>query len=170
MASRQEESVQGTAAEIALPAPRETGTCSLEEALWLRRSVREFSGVALGLEAIGQLLWAAQGLTDGPDRRTAPSAGATYPLILYVATPEGVFRYVPEGHALQQVAGVDLRPRLRRATYEQESLRHAALVVVLVANYGRTTHRYGADRGVRYVHLEAGHAAQNLLQIGRAHV
>jgi len=37
----------------------------------------------------------------------------------------------------------------------------ARINIVIAAVYERTTDRYG-ERGVQYVHMEAGHAAQNL--------
>jgi SagB-type dehydrogenase family enzyme len=112
---------------------------------------------------IGRLLWAAQGLSDPPDHRTAPSAGATYPLEIYALTSRGLFGYVPEEHALAAMDSGDRRRQLYRAAFEQQAVLDATLIVVLVAVYARTTRKYGPDRGVRYVHIEAGHAAQNLL-------
>jgi SagB-type dehydrogenase family enzyme len=148
---------------IVLPQPRERGSLSLEEALWLRRSVREFLDAPLTLETIGQLLWAAQGLSDPPDHRTAPSAGGTYPLEVYVLTSEGVFRYDTERHSLVSIASGDRRPQLHHASFEQQFVLDAPLIVVIAAVYARTARKYGIERGERYVHIEAGHAAENLL-------
>ena len=94
------EIVTPTLQMIALPTPRLKGTLTLEEALAKRRSVREFTAEQLSLEEIGQLLWAAQGITHPAGYRTAPSAGALYPLEVYVTTPEGVYHYDPQGHRL----------------------------------------------------------------------
>jgi SagB-type dehydrogenase family enzyme len=148
---------------IVLPQPRERGSLSLEEALWLRRSVREFLDAPLTLETIGQLLWAAQGLSDPPDHRTAPSAGGTYPLEVYVLTSEGVFRYDTERHSLVSIASGDRRRQLYRAAFEQQPILDAPLIFVIAAVYARTARKYGIERGERYVHIEAGHAAENLL-------
>jgi SagB-type dehydrogenase family enzyme len=129
----------------------------------LRRSVRDFSDTPLSLETIGQLLWAAQGLSDPPDHRTAPSAGGTYPLEIYALTGQGVFGYLPQRHSLVALNSRDCRRQLHRASFEQESLLTAPLIVVIAAVYARTARKYGVERGERYVHIEAGHAAENLL-------
>ena len=152
---------------ISLPDPVTTGEKPLEALLQQRRSVREYQESGLDLSAIGQLLWAAQGITDPRGFRTAPSAGALYPLELYVVagnveglTP-GVYHYQPDRHGLQQTSTGDQRRLLAHAAHGQSWVRTAAAVVVITAVYDRTTRKYG-DRGVRYVHMEVGHAAQNL--------
>jgi SagB-type dehydrogenase family enzyme len=148
---------------IKLPPPRESSQFSFEEALARRRSVRSFSSAELRLEEIGQLLWAAQGITEKTEGfRTAPSAGALYPLEIYVIMHSGVYHYQPRGHQLQRTQENDLRIRLSHAALRQESVREAPVVFVIAGVYERTTWKYG-ERGRRYVHIEVGHAAQNLL-------
>ncbi len=147
---------------IELPSPVESGTMSLEKALALRRSVREFSTEALSIEMTAQLLWATQGVTSSGGKRTAPSAGALYPLELYVADHTGVHHYLPVDHALERVSGDDLRPTLEDAALGQDAIGDAAAVFVITGVEARTEAKYG-DRAERYVKLEAGHAAQNLL-------
>lgn len=148
----------------ALPRPELRSGVSLEQALARRRSVREFSPRALTDAQIAQLLWAAQGVTDARGFRTAPSAGGTFPLEVYVVLAEGCYRYDPQQHVLvSQVQRRDLRPALARAAIDQEWVRQAPAVFVFAAVYGRTGRRYGAARAPRYVHMEAGHAAQNIL-------
>ena len=150
-----------------LPEPVTSGEKSLEALLLQRRSVREYREAALDLSAIGQLLWAAQGITNPQGFRTAPSAGALYPLELYVVVGKvdglspGVYHYNPVKHRLQQTEDGDLRHMLARAALAQPWVKTAAAVVVVTAVYGRTTRKYG-ERGIRYVHMEVGHAAQNL--------
>ena len=95
--------------EIALPAPRLKGEISLEETLAARRSVREFTEEELTLEELSQLLWAAQGVTAAWGGRTAPSAGALYPLEVYVATADGLYHYVAQGHRAIVESKADLR-------------------------------------------------------------
>lgn len=146
-----------------LPPPTLEGKTSLEETLAHRRSVREFDDTPLTAAELGQLLWAAQGLTNERGFRTAPSAGALYPLELYLVTAGGVFHYQPRGHALSAVRGDDRRPALYEAALGQEAVLQAPAVFVVTAVYARTEQKYGAQRTPRYVHLEAGHAAQNLL-------
>ncbi len=150
-------------AVVALPPPQTSGAVPFEEVLLRRRSVRQFEEDPLTQEQLSQLLWAAQGLTDPRGFRTAPSAGALYPLELYLATADGAFHYAPSNHALQEVASEDRRPDLWRAALRQEAVRQAPAVFALAAVYERTSAKYGAQRSPRYVHLEAGHAAQNLL-------
>jgi SagB-type dehydrogenase family enzyme len=148
---------------IPLPAPILDGQMSLEAALTRRRSTREFEDAPLTMAELSQLLWAAQGITHERGFRTAPSAGALYPLELYVTTAEGIFHYLPQGHELSIVSHEDVRQALYEAALQQDPVRQAPAVFVVTAVYERTEKKYGTDRGPRYVHLEAGHAAQNLL-------
>jgi SagB-type dehydrogenase family enzyme len=146
---------------VKFSAPRTTGGMSLNEALAVRRSVREFGTAAVTWDQIGQLLWAAQGVTHDEGKRTAPSAGATYPLELYVATADGVFHYRPSQHEVIRVGGRDVRPEVRGAAGGQDAI-DAPVLFVFAAIPARTAARYG-DRAMRYVHIEVGHAAQNVL-------
>ena len=152
---------------VPLPEPTTEGELTLEEALRLRRSVRELGSSALPLADLGQLLWAAQGVTDRRGYRTAPSAGALYPLELYVVAGNveglrpGVYRYDAGQHVLRTTQSGDRRRQLRAAALDQEYIEGAAAVLVITAVYARTAARYG-DRAARYVHMESGHAAQNV--------
>lgn len=151
-----------------LPKPQEKGALSLEEVLFRRRSIREFAERPLALSQLSQLLFACQGQTSVSGRRTAPSAGALYPLDLYALVgrveglPSGLYRYDPGSHRLLQTMKGDRRERLSRACLGQSWVREAPVSFVIVGVYGRTTAKYG-ERGKRYVQIEAGHAAQNLL-------
>jgi SagB-type dehydrogenase family enzyme len=146
-----------------LPEPKETSDMSLEQALANRRSVREYTSAPLTEEQIAQLCWAAQGITDAEQGlRTAPSAGALYPLELYVVTPGGVRHYVPGKHALRWHAEGDLRGKLSAAALHQPWVEKAPAVFVFAGVFERTEKKYG-ERGGRYVWMEAGHAAENLL-------
>lgn len=153
--------------EIPLPAPVADSPVSVEEAIGARRSVREFAGRQVGLEAVGQLLWAAQGVTSSGGERTAPSAGALYPLELYLVAGEvdgldaGVYRYRPRGHVLELHRTGDHRKRLARSALRQRWVADAPSVFVIAAVFERTRRKYGG-RGERYVHMEVGHAAQNI--------
>lgn len=152
---------------LKLPEPRQKGEVSIEEALLKRRSIREYANLSLTLEDVSQLLWAAQGITAGWGGRTAPSAGALYPLELYLVSGSvenlapGVYKYKPVKHELVKVKEEDVREKLAAAALGQTCVKEAAIDVVIVAIYERTTQKYG-NRGIRYVHMEAGHAAQNI--------
>jgi SagB-type dehydrogenase family enzyme len=160
-------SMHALADVVALPSPRLDCGFAVERALAERRSVREFGSRALALGELAQLLWAAQGITRRDGLRTAPSAGALYPLELYVVAGDvrdlapGAYQYLPGRHALQQLAAGDVRGQLCAAAFVQECVAAGAAVVVFTAVERRTTRKYG-ERGVRYVHIEVGHAAQNL--------
>ena len=147
--------------EVALPAARRDGTVSLEAALAKRRSVRELSPTPLSPQEIAQLAWSLQG-ESAPGKRTAPSAGALYPLETYVATAEGFFHYLPSRHVLRRMGGTDLRGAIHDAALGQDVLAAAPAVFVVTGVEARTARKYGA-RATRYVAMEAGHAAQNLL-------
>lgn len=157
-----EETTPPPVEEMALPAPSQRSEVSLEEALTRRRSIREFREEGLSSAEISQLLWAGQGITDPRGLRTAPSAGALYPLELYAATGEGVYHYLSQGHRLAILSPEDMRLGLWEAGLKQGALREAPAIIVIAAVYARTEGKYG-DRAERYVHLEAGHAAQNIL-------
>ncbi len=156
------------AQSITLPAPRLDGPTSVEQALLRRRSTRRFLSIPLKMDEVSQLVWAAQGITDPAlGFRTAPSAGALYPLELYVAAgrvdglPAGLYHYAPPRHVLIRVLDGDLRRALARAALDQLIIVEAPAVLILGAVYERTSVRYGA-RSRRYVEMEAGHAAQNI--------
>ncbi|UCF92101.1 MAG: SagB/ThcOx family dehydrogenase [Desulfobacterales bacterium] len=150
-----------------LPPPRDQSSVSLESALRSRRSVRAYASGPLTVAHIAQLLWAAQGITGRGGSRTAPSAGALYPLEIYVAAgnvqalPPGIYKYLYHDHTLVQTAAEDKRAELSRAALHQSAIAKAPAVVIIGAIYERTTKKYG-DRGIRYVYMEVGHAAQNV--------
>ncbi|MBU0574744.1 MAG: SagB/ThcOx family dehydrogenase [Proteobacteria bacterium] len=147
---------------INLPSPAQKGKMSLEEALKKRESVRSFSSDPLTKEDLSQLLWAVQGITRNWGARTAPSAGALFPLEIYVVLKEGFFRYSPKGHNLVRIMQQDLRNTLSKAALGQNCIGEAPAVFVIAAVYERTSRKYG-NRAERYVKMEAGHAGQNLL-------
>lgn len=168
---------------IALPAPRQDGATSVERTLTQRRSVRHLKGESLSLPEISQLVWAAQGVTepieDPPSMwrssewkwmgglRTAPSAGALYPLELYLVAAAvddlepGLYRYVPLEHALEHVGEGDRRQALAEAALMQSAIVDAPAVFVITAVYERTAVKYG-ERAERYVHIEVGAAGENI--------
>ena len=153
--------------DFMLPPPTPGGTRSLPQLLKHRRSVRDFAPTPLSPAQIGQLLWAAQGITAEGKLRTAPSAGALYPLELYVVAghveglPAGIYHYDPHGHRLVSVEPGDRRRALASAAGQQKSIAAAPAVIVFGAVYARTAARYG-NRAGRFVHIELGHAAENL--------
>ncbi len=153
---------------VKLPPPRSEGHLSVESALALRRSVRSYSKQPLSLNELSQLLWAAQGINSQDIRRTAPSAGALYPLELYLVAglttdiSPGVYRYASEQHSLNLFKESDLRRALSGAALNQECIAAAPACFVITGVYSRTAKKYG-KRARRYVHLEAGHAAENIL-------
>lgn len=153
----------GFGAVVSLTEPSVKGGTSLVESLAKRRSVRQFSDQPLSAEQIGQLLWAAQGITNkGWGLRTAPSAGALYPLETYVVFEQGVYHYNPRRHELKRVIEGDMRGKLQNAAWGQRAVGSAPAVFVFAAVHERTSVKYG-KRATRYVDMEAGHACQNLL-------
>jgi len=163
---------------IKLPSPQLKGKISLEETILRRRSVRRYRREPLDLPQLSQILWSAQGITGTRGFRAAPSAGATYPLEIFVVVgkqgviareakpaPEelqaGIYHYEAASHSLSLHKPADLRPDLARATLNQEFIIDAPVDIVICALYHRTSYRYGR-RGERYVHMEVGHAAENI--------
>jgi SagB-type dehydrogenase family enzyme len=162
---------------IALPESRKAGEVSVEEALNGRRSVREYSDVPVSLAEVSQLLWAAYGITypvaDAPPflrggLRTAPSAGARYPLEVYLfarrveGLPAGVYRYRSETHDLAAVAEEDRWEALTAAGLYQPHFETAAAAIVYSAVFERTTEVYGERGRTRYVYMDVGHSAENV--------
>jgi SagB-type dehydrogenase family enzyme len=146
---------------IELPAPDLDGEQTLERVLAERRSERDFADAELPLETIAQLLWAGQGVTDDNGYRTAPSAGARYPLELYALTENTLLHYRPDGHRADRADSSALGD-LPDATFGQEFVGSAPVVLVVVGVVARTEAEYGA-LAERLVDREAGHAVQNVL-------
>lgn len=137
---------------IQLPEPALKGEKSFEEALVERRSVRSYADKALSLKDVSQLLWSAQGITGSKGLRTAPSAGALYPLSIYAVSynveglSPGMYKY--KEHKLIKEGGC-------KALYD------APFIIIIAADYNITVRKY-EERGARYVDMETGHAAQNV--------
>jgi len=152
---------------IGLPFPRNKSAVSVEEAISLRSSIREYKDEALTQEEISQLLWAAQGMMQRKSGRTAPSSGALYPLEIYLVVGKvknlepGVYHYRPPEHSLVKIESGDKRSVLFNASLRQPSIKNAPVSLVICAKYQRTTQKYG-ERGSRYVHIEVGHVGQNI--------
>jgi SagB-type dehydrogenase family enzyme len=153
---------------LALPEMKLSGDISVEEALANRRSVRDYRNAPLTLAHVSQLLWAAQGITEPESgKRTAPSAGALYPLEVYLAARNveglapGVYKYDPRQQALLMVKDGDVLPSLSAAALGQQAVEEGAIAIVIAAVYERTAQKYG-DRGARYVHMEVGAAVENV--------
>ena len=152
---------------VRLPKPQLDGHVSLEQSLARRRSIRNFSNKPLSLQEVSQLLWAAQGITSSHGFRTAPSAGALYPLKVYAVAGNvdkltaGVYLYDPGEHELHIATEGDLRSALTGAALGQDAILGGAVNIIFTAIYEKTTWKYG-QRGIQYVHMDAGHAAQNV--------
>lgn len=166
--ARQNVDKQGT--DMKLPKEKTEGKVSVEEAIDQRRTVREFRSKPLDLLQLSWLLWAGQGITGKSGfKRAAPSAGALYPMDLYVVVGKdavaqieaGVYHYKPRKHEISLVVGGDLREAVSRASLSQMWMAEAQVNFVITAEYSRTTVKYG-KRGVRYAMIEAGHIGQNL--------
>ncbi len=158
---------------IELPAPNKKGIMSVEESLQKRRSIRQYKNISLSLEQISQVLWAAYGVSDaesfrGIKLKTAPSAGATFPLEIYLMAgnvegiESGLYKYHPEEHGLTLHLSGDIRDKVASACLGQRMLKDAPASVIYNAVFDRTASRYG-QRGIdRYVCMDLGHSAQNV--------
>jgi SagB-type dehydrogenase family enzyme len=146
-----------------LPPPRIKSDVSLEQAISRRHSVRSFQDISIDTETLGQILWAAQGTRKASGYRNAPSAGALYPLELYIVSRDGLFHYDPQSHALEKVRDGDLREAITRAALDQEFILQCPVTIVISAVPQRTSYKYGKDRSPRYIAFEVGHVAQNIM-------
>lgn len=161
---------------IQLPDPILTSDISVEEAFQNRRSIREFKTDALSLNEVSQILWAAYGINEPRNNpaflrgglRTAPSAGALYPLDIYLVCGNvtglkaGIYKYISEDHSLELESEGDVRKDLANAALEQEFIEVAPISLVYVAIFNRTTQKYGERGRERYVCMDLGHSAQNV--------
>jgi SagB-type dehydrogenase family enzyme len=163
--AKEEGQVEGE--NMKLPKPKTTSSTSVEQVLGERRSVRDYSEDSLTLEEISQLLWAAQGVTSEWGGRTAPSAGALYPLEIYLAADKvkgldaGLYHYDPGKHLVTPKKKGDIRQKLTQAALHQDEISRAPATIIISAVYERTMVKYG-ERGIRYVHMEVGSAAENI--------
>lgn len=154
--------------EITLPNPTLKGQKSFKEVLLTRRSRRSYKEGAITLKELSQILWSAQGITSKDKRRTAPSAGALYPLEIYVVAGEvdnlesGIYHYDIKNHKLVKIIDKDRRDKLNQAAWgNKRYIEKAPVSIIITAIYERTTKKYG-ERGIRYVHIEAGAVCQNI--------
>ncbi|MEO0247312.1 MAG: SagB/ThcOx family dehydrogenase [candidate division WOR-3 bacterium] len=152
---------------VKLPDPARDSNFSLEKAINERRSIRTYKDAPLTLKEVSQLLWAAQGIVAS-GRRAAPSAGATYPMEIYLLAGNvnglnpGLYRYNHKEHAIELVKEGDLRKAVSDRALRQDMILKAPITIIITAVYERTRVRYGA-RAERYVHMEAGHIGQNIM-------
>ena len=167
--NREKTTIQNSESDIIqLPAPNYKSNTSVEEALQKRRSVREYSKEPLSLFEISQILWAAQGITDNTyGLRTAPSAGALYPIELYLVAANvkeltsGIYKYDPRRHTLKKTIEGDKRIEVSNAALRQDAIEKSSAIVLITAIYERTSVKYG-KRTERYVNMEVGHVGQNI--------
>jgi SagB-type dehydrogenase family enzyme len=167
--NRESKTMQKTNNEIIqLPEPIYKSNTSVEEALLKRRSVRDYKPEPLSIAEVSQILWAAQGITDDIDGlRTAPSAGALYPLEIYLVAANvkdlsaGLYKYNPQSHSIKKIFEGDKRTEISNASLRQESIESSSVLVIITAIYERTSVKYG-KRTERYVNMEVGHVGQNI--------
>lgn len=153
---------------VVLPPVEKKGERALEECIFKRRSIRSFDKDILSLKELSQLLWAAGGITDQKAAlRSVPSAGALYPLEIYVIAAQveglepGVYLYLPLEHALKSLLSGDKRSEVASASLRQMWMKDSPAIIVFSSVNERTQSKYGS-RGLRYIMMEAGCASQNL--------
>lgn len=163
-----------THADVPLPKPSFTGKKSVEEVIKARRTIRHFKAKALNLEQLSQILWAVYGVTANDPYKSVPSAGALYPLDIWVAVGKngveglaaGVYHYIPKAHRLTQVKAGEVRDDIAMASLYQSWMAEAPVIFIITGEYERCTRKYG-EKGIPYTYIEAGHAGQNIfLQAG----
>ena len=151
---------------IKLPAPLYQSSLSVEEAIYLRQSTRDYKNEPLTLEEVSQLLWSAQG-ENKSGSRTAPSAGALYPIEIYLVVKNvkdlanGVYHYLPNSHSLEIYLNDDIVEKLTVAALDQEMIAEAAINIIISGIFERTAVKYG-ERAEQYVYQESGHVSQNI--------
>lgn len=165
--SESEKEVLNSGETIDLPQTKD-GNLSVEEALKQRRSIRSYKNKAITKDKLSQLLWAAQGITDEQRGfRTAPSAGALYPLEVYVdvknveGLKEGIYNYEPEEEKLKKIVENSKRSEIYQASLKQDPIKQAPALIIISGVYERSKAKYG-DAGVKYTRMESGHVGQNI--------
>ncbi|MBS7654355.1 MAG: SagB/ThcOx family dehydrogenase [Candidatus Bathyarchaeia archaeon] len=167
--------------KVFLPLPQKVSNLTVEEAILSRRSIRDYTDDPVSIGGLAMILWSAYGITD-PERgfRASPSAGATYPLEIYIVVGEkgvaikdgfleaGVYKYEPHSHSLLLVKKGDYRSELMKSALGQEWVGEAPLTIIICAVFERTTKIYGERGQIRYVPMEAGHAGQNIYLMATA--
>ena len=159
--------------KINLPAPLLKGTMTVEEALFNRRSIRQYQDVALTIKDVSQILWAAYGITDtikrkGVDLKTAPSARALYPLSIYIVIGDvsdlksGIYHYYPKGHFLKLLKSGDYRNELSTASNNQNMIKTAPFVLVYSYDTLKLNSKYGKETALRLSSMDLGHSAENV--------
>ncbi|MDD5089216.1 MAG: SagB/ThcOx family dehydrogenase, partial [bacterium] len=157
---------------LSLPKPKLRSRFSLERALFERRSIREFTRSSIALDTLGQLLWSCQGITSENGLRTAPSAGGISPLEIFAVAEHvsgltaGIYRYIPgpgvNEHHLRLVKAGRFGEEIFSLTTQQEFIKRVAVNILLTATTERMAKEYGTDLAPRFIHMEMGHAAQNV--------
>lgn len=156
--------------KVKLSSPDLNQGLPLWETLKKRRSIRRFKAETMAERDLSALLWAAQGVTEtssGYALRTAPSAGALYPVETYLIVhnvegiQRGVYHYDALNHVLEQLRAGDIREEIARAALGQRFIATGNVVFVWTAFFERSKWKY-RDRAYRYVYLDAGHIAQNV--------
>ncbi|MDX9701842.1 MAG: SagB/ThcOx family dehydrogenase [Candidatus Auribacterota bacterium] len=164
----QQESVQ-IAVSVELPKPEMSGL-TVEQAIMQRRSVRNYLPNPLTLAHLSQLLFAAQGIThteNGSALRSAPSAGALYPLEIYLVADritgleKGIYKYIPQSHSVELISRGEHLEELSVICYNQMFIANGSCAIVMTAIPSRTTRVYN-ERGLRYIYMEAGHVSENI--------
>jgi SagB-type dehydrogenase family enzyme len=159
-----------SSSQIELPAFKSITTGSVDEALRKRRSIRHFTGQPLTAEILSYLLWAAAGIQRverGHEFRTAPSAGALYPIETYLYVDSvgdiesGIYHYAVKGHRLEQLRLGQFGSEIMMAALGQKMCLGAPVVFIWTAVFPRSKWKY-EDRAYRYIYLDAGHIAENL--------
>ncbi|MEE9596163.1 MAG: SagB/ThcOx family dehydrogenase [Acidiferrobacterales bacterium] len=164
---------------IELPVPSLDGSVSVEDAINKRRSVREFTDQPLSIADLPQCVWSAQGITGSDGKKVAPSAGAVYPVTLYVVVgvienlSAGLYRYEPNRHTLEAIRAGELRAQLRDAALkEQPWIGQAASILVIAADISKASSAFqqqppAGERGLRYIYMEVGAIAENVYLQGQ---
>lgn len=154
---------------VKLPAP-DPGGMTVEKAIAIRRSIRAFTEQPVTLQQVAQLLLSANGITHKFQARTmraAPSAGALYPIDLYVLAhhvtglDSGLYHFRPKDSSLESVKAGDHSAAIHEASLGQESVGPSPVTLVLTARFDRSTRKY-ADRGYRYAYIDAGAICENV--------
>lgn len=154
---------------IKLPEPQLDGRMSLERAIHLRRSIRDFTNDTVSLTQLSQILWSGQGITDNKNGfRAAPSAGAVFPMQLWIhvdrvagLTKDGLYTYDPVKNELHEVPKPANERTLAAICFGQNWIDTAAFSILITSTTQKMIDKYGADC-VRFLYQEAGHIAQNM--------
>ncbi len=146
------------------------GTTVIDAGAAWRAGCRRMAVSSMTLAELSTLLHHTQGITGRAgtlDLRSAPSAGALYPVDIYVAAGRvqgieaGLYHFNVKANSLVRLKQGSQFERIEAVAGCPHLYQPAAATIIFSVTFGRTGFKY-KERAYRYVNMDTGHAAFNL--------